>query len=167
MSKILLVFLSVLLLITCKSQPQLTEVEVEAEPEIEIIQPEFEIVSIVILQADIVVTELEAILRVKNLNDFALELSSITYELFGNETLWARGVRTDILSILPDSTNETKFKFEMNFIDMRRGLLDDVIAMRQIRYRLRGKALVKPALANIEPFLIEYDESGLSEVRRN
>jgi len=160
---------------TCKSQPQVIEepeiiivVEIEPEPEIEIeiIEPEFEVVSIVILQADLVVTEFETVLRVKNPNEFALELKSITYELFGNNALWAEGSSSNVLLIPPLSSSETTFMFSMNFIDMRRSLLDDVIAMRRVNYRFRGKAEVQPLIPNVGSFIMSYDCFGFSDVRR-
>ncbi|MCL2411027.1 MAG: LEA type 2 family protein, partial [Treponema sp.] len=123
--------------------------------------------SIVILQADIVVTEFEAVLRITNPNEFALEVSSITYQLYGNGALWASGTEIDVLTIPPLKPSETRFRFTMNFIDMRRSLLDDVIAMRQIQYNFRGEAIVQPDLPNVEAFLMRYDCTGYSEVRRN
>jgi len=171
MRRILIIFLVIISLLTCKSKPQTIDepeviVEIIPVPGLEIIEPEFEIVSIVILQADIVVTEFETVLRVKNPNEFALELTSLTYELFGNGAYWAGGSGKDILHILPFDSSETKFTFSMNFINMSRRLLDDVIAMRQVRYRFTGEAEVQPVVPNVEPFKMKYDCSGLSEVRR-
>ena len=171
-----LFFLITLVLISCKTQPQTFEeptLEVEiiriVEPEaieIEIIEPVFEIVSILILQADIVVTEFEATLRVTNPNDFAVVLSSITYQLYGNGLYWADGKADDILYIPAQSSDETSFIFQMNFINMSRALLDDVIAMRQIHYHFRGQAHMQPDIPNTSAFIVNFDISGLSEVRR-
>jgi len=162
MKKIFLLLFTILILVSCKSKPGPA-----AEAEIEIIEPEFEIVSIVILQADIVVTEFETVLRVKNPNNFAVTLTSLTYELFGNGAFWARGSANDILLVPPLGTSELKFTFDMNFINMSRRLLDDVIAMRQVNYRFRGDAQIQPDIPRIPPFTMKYDCSGLSEVRRN
>jgi len=156
MPGIVFFLLTVFLLLSCISQPKI----------IEIINPEFEIVSIVILQADIVVTEVETTLKVTNPNDFAIELSSLTYELFGNGAAWAAGKVNRSLHISPQSSGETKFKFEMNFVNMSRRLLDDVIAMRRINYRLKGQAQVQPAALNSTVFNVDYDCSGVSEVKR-
>ena len=170
--------------VSCKSPPPVIEiVEEAAEPEpaaviaeaaeiepeivvpaIEILEPVFSIVSIMILQADLVVTEFETILRVENPNIFAVELSSINYELYGNGTFWTNGRENNIFFIPANSTNETKFTFKMNFIDMNRRLLDDVIAMRQINYRFKGQAHAKPDIASIPAFIADFDCSGLSSV---
>jgi len=179
MRKFIFILIIVLLFIGCKSKPDvIEEIEVpvvivfetgpEAEviPEIEILEPKFSIISIIILQADIVVTEFETTLRVENPNVFAVELSQIVYELFGNGILWADGEARNIFVIPANSTNDTKFRFEMNFINMNRQLLNDVIAMRQINYRFKGHARVQPDIPNIHAFIAHYDISGLSDVNR-
>jgi len=160
MRKSIFILLIVSLLITCKSQPKI------AESGIEILEPEFDVVSIYIIQADLVVTEFEAVIRVGNPNSFAMELSSITYELYGNERFWAGGVASDNLQIPAESSGETRFKFTMNFINMSRPLLDDVIAMRQVNYRFKGQAQVKPVISGVSAFEVDFDCSGLSEVKR-
>jgi len=176
MRKFVFLILIIFILISCRTKGEIIEepkveppvilVVIEPVEEIEIIEPEFDIISIVILQADIVVTEFEATLRIKNPNGFAVELSSITYELYGNGQFWADGTENDILHIPAQSSEETKFIFKMNFIDMSRRLLDDVIAMRQINYRFRGQALMKPLIPNTSSFLVNFDCFGLSEVKQ-
>jgi len=155
----LICLLIVFILMSCKSQPQTLE-------RLGIKEPEFDVVSIYILQADIVVTEFEAVIKVDNPNDFAMELFSITYELFGNNLLWAGGNVNNVLQIPANSSAETQFTFSMNFINMPRQLLDDVIAMRQVNYRFKGTAQVRPILPNVLVFPVDFDCSGLSEVKR-
>ena len=185
MHRFLLIIFTVFILIACKTQPEVIEKLEEAVEVIEIIEaievidfieikePEFEVESIYILQADIVVTEFEAVLRIKNPNDFAIELSSITYELYGNGEFWAEGITRNILQIPAQSSSETSFVFSMNFINMNRRLLDDVIAMRQINYRFKGQAQMKPVIQDIpigkfiaNTFNVDFDCSGRSQVRR-
>ncbi|MDR0320781.1 MAG: LEA type 2 family protein [Treponema sp.] len=160
MRKILFFLLTALLLITCKSQGQ------PGASAVEIIEPEFEVVSIFIIQADLVVTEFEAVLRVNNPNAFDLELSEIVYELYGNGAFWANGRESNILRIPAQSTGETSFSFSMNFINMSRRLLDDVITMRRVNYRFKGGADIMPVIRNGSAFNVEFDCSGLSEVRQ-
>jgi LEA14-like dessication related protein len=155
-----LVLFTVFILISCKSQPQ------KAEESIEILEPEFDVVSIYIIQADIVVTEFEAVIKIVNPNDFSVELSSINYELYGNSRFWSGGSANDILIIPANSSAETRFTFEMNFINMNRRLLDDVIAMRQVFYRFKGVAQLRPVISNASVFSAAFDCSGYSEVRR-
>jgi len=168
MRKLFLIIFTVVLICTCKTPPQSeAEPDVQKIKEVVILQPEFEIVSILILQADLVVTEFETILKITNPNEFPLELSSLTYELFGNGRSWARGSGKDILHIPAKSATDAKFMFEMNFINMNRRLLDDVIAMRQINYRFKGKAEVQPVNLLTHAFQMDYDCIGFSDVRKN
>ena len=159
MRKIIIILLTVLLLASCKTPPQ------QVLENIAISEPVFEILSIVIIQADLVNTQFETILKIDNPNNFAVELSSLKYELFGNGLLWADGIENDIFRVGAQSSLEAKFRFSMNFINMNRRLLDDVIAMRQVQYRFRGTAVVRAAVSRAQAFTMNYDISGLSEVR--
>jgi len=177
MRNFLFFLLIAMLLSTCKSQPQIVEEEPVPEPEpvaipipvpepvIEVVEPEFNIVSIFIIKADLVNTKFETVLKIDNPNQFALQLSSIKYELYGNGSFWADGNGNDILHIPPRSSKEAKFNFTMNFINMNRRLLDDVIAMRRVRYRFSGEAEVKPEISRLPPFIMTFDCQGLSEVK--
>jgi len=175
MRNFLLVILIIFIILNCKSQSQpqpkaelIAEVvvEVEIEPEIEIIEPEFEVVSIVILQADLVVTEFKTVIKVTNPNDFPLELTELTYELYGNGEFWEGNTAKGSMAIPSTSFSETAFIFNMNFINNSRSLLNEVIAMRQVNYIFKGKAKVQPVVQNIDPFIMSYDCRGLSEVKR-
>ena len=163
MRKLLLLFLALSILIpsACKTKTVYT-----TRPAVEVQDPMFEVVTIVILQADIVVTKFETVLKITNPNDFPLELSSFTYELFANNISWAKGTGKENLHIPPHESEQTNFIFDMNFTGQTRRLLDDVINMRQISYRLKGTAEVQPVVPFMKPFVMEYDRSGLSDVRR-
>jgi hypothetical protein len=52
----------------------------------------------------------------------------------------------------------------MNFINMPRGLLDQVIEMSQVRYRLKGRAELKPSFEHMPSFPIRFDLTGNSPV---
>jgi len=143
----------------CKSPPKIIE------PAVEVKNPEFEILSIAIIQADLVNTMFEAVVRINNPNDFAVDLSSIDYKLYGNGMFWADGRGSDILHIQAKSSCETEFHFTMNFINMSRKLLDDVIAMRHVNYRFEGDVEVEPFVPSLPAFQMTFNRSGLSEVR--
>jgi len=145
----------------CKSKPPAA-----AAAPIEILEPSFEVTSIYILQADLVVTEFEAVIKIDNPNEFAMELSSIVYELYGNNRFWAGGKTNNIFQIPASASGETRFTFSMNFIDMSRPLLDDVIAMRRVNYRFKGQAQVQPNIPNSSAFGADFDCSGYSEVKK-
>jgi LEA14-like dessication related protein len=159
MHKILIFLFMAFTLITCKSQPKTAE-------SFGVIEPEFNVISIYIIQADIVVTEFEAVIRINNPNDFPVELSSITYELYGNEAFWTGGNVNNVFQIPAFSSGENRFTFSMNFINMSRRLLDDVIAMRQVNYRFKGQAQVRPMVNGISVFNVYFNCYGLSEVKR-
>jgi len=166
------VLITVFFLFGCKSQTQvqiqpqfIAEIE-EIENEIEIIVPEFEVVSIVILQADLVVTEFKTVIKVTNPNDFGLELTELTYELYGNGEFWEGNTANKTMQIPSAGFSETDFIFQMNFINNTRKLLNEVIAMRQVNYIFKGKAKVQPDLQNIGPFIMNYYCRGLSEVKQ-
>jgi len=172
MNKYFILILAVLLLSACKSPPAVVQSVEEKVQEsvaeiIEVKEPAFEIISIAIIQADLVNTLFEAVLKIDNPNKFPVELSSMKYELFGNGMLWAEGAEKDIFHVDALSTLETKFLFSMNFIDMNRKLLDDVITMRQIQYHFKGTALMRAIIPSAQVFTVNYDCSGLSEVKQD
>ena len=177
MKKILLLLLIIPFFSACKSPPAAPYVTppppsipvippAVVQAVINVIEPEFEIVSIVILQADLVNTDFETELRIINPNDFAVELSSIEYELHGNGMFWAEGSENDILHIPANSVCETKFRFSMNFINMNRRILDDVIRLRQVQYKFCGDVVVKAVIPGVPPFPMTFDCSGYSEVKQ-
>jgi len=160
----LFLLLTVQLMAGCKSPPpKVVETVIE---NIEVKEPEFEIVSIVILQAELVNTQFETVLKINNPNAFPVALSAMNYELFGNGLLWAEGTRNDIMNIPAHSSLETKFNFSMNFINMNRKLLDDIIAMRMVQYRFKGSAMISAAVQRVQAFTMNYNCSGFSEVKQ-
>jgi hypothetical protein len=52
----------------------------------------------------------------------------------------------------------------MNFINMRRELLDQVIALREVRYRFAGEATVSTGVDYLPQFRMGFELSGNSEV---
>jgi LEA14-like dessication related protein len=159
MRKFLFFIVILYLLISCKSQKPV-------EPEvIEVIEPEFNVISIAVIQADLINTLFEAVIKIDNPNKFAVNLSSLGYELYGNGKLWADGKGKDILHVPALSSCETEFRFSMNFINMNRILLDDIIAKRQVRYRFAGNVAVEPDIPNSDPFNMNFERSGLSGVK--
>jgi len=170
----LILFISVLFLFGCKSNPL-------HHGKTEIINPEFNVISIYIIQADLVVTEFEAVIKIDNPNFFDVDLSSISYELYGNNRLWAKGSGNDLRApgarsrarsanenfrIPANGTGEVRFFFSMNFTNMNRVLLDDIIAMRSVNYRFLGNAEIQPVLNNVPSFSAGFDCSGFSEVKK-
>jgi hypothetical protein len=54
----------------------------------------------------------------------------------------------------------------MNFINMNRHLLDEIIAMREIDYRLTGSAEVGTGVSWLPQFRTSFDYSGRQAVSR-
>jgi LEA14-like dessication related protein len=167
-----LAFLAVFfLLAACKSPPRQGETEPlpppesAAAPDIEQVEPlQFTIMSITIVQADLINTRLKLSLKIDNPNPIPLTLSSFRYELYGNDRFWASGTEKDLPVIPARSSSEAAFEFEMNFINMKRQLLDDVIAMRQVRYRVVGNVDVETGVPRLPGFRMNFDYSGTSAV---
>jgi len=153
------VFLSITILLfaACKSPPAVVDSRVK--------NPEFDIITIAVIQADLVNTLFEAVVKIDNPNNFAVELASINYKLYGNGKFWATGKALDILYIPANSSCETEFHFSMNFINMNRKLLDDVITMRMVNYRFEGDVEVEPVASGVSAFQMSFERSGLSEVK--
>jgi LEA14-like dessication related protein len=160
MRKFLFLFAIVPLLVSCRSQQAAQIIE-----EFHIQEPEFEIVSIAIIKADLVVTQFETVLRIVNPNSFSIDLSSINFELYGNGRFLSHGTQNNLFTVPANSSSESKFTFSMNFIDMPRRLLDDVIALRQVQYRFKGAAQTHPNIPTAPTYTMRFDCSGMSEVK--
>ncbi|MDR2758728.1 MAG: LEA type 2 family protein [Spirochaetaceae bacterium] len=127
-------------------------------------KPDFNITAIAIMKAELINTRFKVNLRVDNPNFFPVELSSFSYELYGADRFWADGEKTDILLIPARGSAETELSLVMNFINMRRELLDQIIAMKQVNYRLAGEAEVSTNMEFLPHFLVNFDRSGNSVV---
>jgi LEA14-like dessication related protein len=127
-------------------------------------EPEFTITSIAIVKAELVNTRFKVEVRIDNPNMFPVELSSLGYELYGKGRFWADGKERDVLEVPARGSAETKLFLVMNFINMKRDLLDDVIAMGQVPYRFTGEALVDTGVSLLPSFRMDFDRSGTSAV---
>jgi LEA14-like dessication related protein len=127
-------------------------------------EPEFTITSIAIMQAELINTRFRVSLRIDNPNLFPLVLSSLGYELYGEGRFWADGKKQDVLYIPAQGSSETNLFLTMNFINMQRHLLDEIIAMRLVRYRFTGEAEVGTGVAWLPQFHMGFDHSGNSVV---
>jgi LEA14-like dessication related protein len=128
--------------------------------------PEFSIVSIAIMQAELINTRFRVDLRIDNPNVFPVKLSSLAYELYGSGRFWADGKEKAVLEVPPKGSAETRLILVMNFINMRRETLDEVIAMGQVPYRFTGEALVDTGISMLPSFRVKFDRRGSSVVVR-
>ena len=167
-----LVFWGVFLLLTaCKSSPYQDNPpaapEFAREPEarpIEVKEPTFTIISITILQADLINTRLKLSLRIDNPNPFPITLSSFRYELYGDGNFWTDGIVPNLAVVPGQGHTEASFDFEMNFIGMKRRLFDDIVAMREVRYRVTGSMELGTDIPGLPGSRINFDYSGNSAV---
>ncbi|MCL2066657.1 MAG: LEA type 2 family protein [Treponema sp.] len=127
-------------------------------------EPQFTITSIAVLQAELVNTRFRVRIRIDNPNIFPVALSSFGYILYGDGRFWANGRENDLLDIPAQSSAETNLYFMMNFIDMKRQLLDDIIAMRDVSYRFLGNVEVGTNIALLPRFKMDFERSGNSPV---
>jgi LEA14-like dessication related protein len=126
--------------------------------------PEFTIASIAIIKAELVNTRFRVDLTIDNPNLFPVTLSSLSYELYGRGRFWARGRERDVLAVPARGQAAARLFLEMNFIDMRRDLLDEVIALGTVAYRFTGEALVDTGLPLLPSFKTDFDRQGASVV---
>jgi LEA14-like dessication related protein len=126
--------------------------------------PGFTITSITIMRAELINTRLRVDLRIDNPNGFPVKLSSLGYELYGTGRFWADGKIKTSLEVAPKGSAETRLNLVMNFINMRRELLDEVIALGEVPYRFTGEALIDTGIPMLPSFLVEFDQGGRSPV---
>ena len=127
-------------------------------------EPEFTITSIAILQAELINTRFRVSLQIDNPNAFPVTLSSFSYELYGDGLFWADGREKNVLYIPAKGSAETRLFLLMNFINMKRHLLDEIIAMQLVNYRFSGEAVVGIDIPWLPSFNMKFNRSGLSEV---
>jgi LEA14-like dessication related protein len=156
--------LSVDLVFSCPSDGENT-VAVEASAVFPLIrEPLFNILAIKVKKAELINTRFNVKVRLDNPNIFPVELSSFSYELYGGGRFWADGDEKGLVVIPQGESAVTDLNLTMNFIDMRRSLLDQVIAGKEVDYRFSGEAVVNTGIAYLPNFRWKFDQSGRSEV---
>ena len=127
-------------------------------------EPEFTITSIAVLQAELINTRFKVDLRIDNPNPFPVDLSSLGYELYGEDRFWADGREQEPLRVPARGSAETELILTMNFINMNRHILNEIVAMRLVRYRFTGEAEIGTGVSWLPRFHIGFDHSGSSAV---
>lgn len=127
-------------------------------------KPSFRVLSIVIRQDDLINTKLLVELEVINPNLFPVSLSSFSYDLYGERRHWASGKLAQADLVPPLGSRIVGLELVMNFTQMNRAVLDQVIRLEQVNYRLTGAVTV--TMGPIPPYSQDYDLSGASTVRR-
>ncbi|MDR3333460.1 MAG: LEA type 2 family protein [Treponema sp.] len=127
-------------------------------------EPELILTAITVSKAELINTRLKVSLRINNPNAFPVALSSLKYKLYGAGRFWAEGENRHALAVPARGFAESQVLLTMNFIDMSRQILDEVIAMKQVRYRFTGEARVDTGIEYLPQFRMSFDRSGNSTV---
>jgi LEA14-like dessication related protein len=152
-----LLLLAVLSLSACKTRP--------ARPsEAGTALPEFSITEIAILKAELINTRFRVKMEINNPNPFPIELSAFRYRLYGNDLLWAEGTERNLFVVPAESSIEARLFLLMNFIDMNRNILDQVIHLVDVNYRFAGEVQVRAGHLELPGFHTAFDLSGYSKV---
>jgi LEA14-like dessication related protein len=136
------------------------------EPEPQIQEPVLTISSIAILQAELINTRFKVRLRIDNPNSFPVELSALSYELYGAGRFWADGSENAVMQIPPEGFAENELFLVMNFMNMKREVLDTIIALKAVQYRFRGEAAISAGTKTQPQFTMGFDLMGESPVER-
>ena len=129
--------------------------------------PVFSITSIAILKAELINTRFRVGLKIDNPNPYPVELSAFGYELYGNGRLWADGIEKNVMQVKAKSSLTGNLFLIMNFINMKRDLLDQVINLVDVNYRFSGEANVGTGVEYLPVFKTGFDLSGYSQVLDN
>jgi LEA14-like dessication related protein len=129
--------------------------------------PVFSITSIAILKAELINTRFRVGLKIDNPNPFPVELAALSYELYGNSRLWADGTEKNVFKVNGRSSLQGDLFLLMNFINMNRSLLDQIIRLDNVNYRFAGEAQVLSGIEYLPQFKTNFDLSGYSKVYDN
>lgn len=129
-----------------------------------IYKPQVRIMDITVKRAELINTRLKVHLAIVNPNPFPLNLSRFSFELYGNGRFWADGMLADLGSIEGNEVQEKDLFLAMNFINMKRDLLDQVIALRSVQYRFHGDISIGTPFEYLPLFSYSFDRSGSSPV---
>lgn len=127
-------------------------------------RPVFSITEIAVIKDELVNTKFRVKLKIHNPNPFSVELSSFLYELYGDGRFWADGKELNVFVIPGRNSEEAELKLTMNFIDMKRPLLDQIVNLKDVNYRFKGEAVVATGIEYIPHFVNPFDLSGYSRV---
>ena len=126
--------------------------------------PEFSITSIAVIKAELINTRFRVNMKIDNPNLFPVSLSSFAYELYGNSRLWADGSEKNVFTVPAKSSMTAELYLLMNFINMERSLLDQIIKLVDVNYRFTGDVQVSTGLEYLPVFNSGFDLSGYSQV---
>ncbi len=143
------------------------EVSVQLDDRFPVIrEPRVSIKSIKILRSVLINTTLKLTLSLENPNGFPVEFRSLAYKLYGEGRPWADGKAEAAVLVGGQTELDTEILITMNFIDMKRELLDMVNQLKTVSYRLKGETLIGTGMEFLPEFRMDFDERGSTEVLR-
>ncbi|PKL22992.1 MAG: hypothetical protein CVV47_17105 [Spirochaetae bacterium HGW-Spirochaetae-3] len=131
-----------------------------------IMPPTLRIASIRILKDELINTKLGVDLVIENPNAFPLAFSALDYRLYGEGRYWASGSLAKAFVAPARQTATASLYLTMNFTDMDRSLLDQVIKLAAVRYRLVGAGRIDTGLEFLPQFVQPFDMAGETGVIR-
>lgn len=131
-----------------------------------VMAPVLEILSIRIIKDELINTRLRVDLAIRNPNAFALSFATLDYRLYGEGRYWADGSEPQPFDVPAGGAGSASLFLTMNFTDMSRSLLDQVINLATVNYRLAGAARVDTGLEFLPRFVLPFDLSGRAIVTR-
>ncbi|MCL2833336.1 MAG: LEA type 2 family protein [Treponema sp.] len=130
-------------------------------------EPVFSITAIAILKAELINTRFRVTMKIDNPNYFPVDLSFFSYELYGNGLLWADGTERSVLTVPARASISANLFLIMNFINMKRDLLDQIIKLEDVNYRFAGNVMTSTGIDYLPRFKTEFDLGGYSKVYEN
>jgi len=131
-----------------------------------IMPPVMRISSIRILKDELINTKLGVDLVVDNPNAFPLSFAELEYRLYGEGRYWASGSLTKAFVVPAGESASASLYLTMNFTDMSRSLLDQVIKLATVSYRLVGAGSIDTGLEFLPRFVQPFDMEGETGVSR-
>jgi len=131
-----------------------------------VMPPVLVISSIRILKDELINTRLGVELEVRNPNAFPLAFSALDYRLYGEGRYWASGSLSQPFIVPAVGSTTASLYLTMNFTDMDRSLLDRVIKLATVDYRLTGTGRLETGLEFLPEFALPFDLSGRVGVDR-
>ncbi len=131
-----------------------------------VMAPTLTVSRILILKDELINTKLRVDLAVDNPNAFPLTFSALDYRLYGEGRYWASDSLARAFTVPEMGSATASLYLTMNFSDMSRSLLDQVIRLAAVSYRLEGRGRVATGLAFLPEFSLPFDLSGRVGVTR-
>lgn len=128
--------------------------------------PKFSIEKVQIKQAELVNTRLILEVRIENPNPVELVFKNMEYSFYGDGRWWAESRHFNETTISAGSSSLVELELVMNFLNMKRSMLDQVIRMARIAYRLEGSATIQIPFEGFPPFVYPFALQGQSPVVR-